>query len=101
MVSFIDRPLQIFGVLGVSFGGVGFLIAAVITVGFYFFGWNIKENLGNLILSVFLMMLGVFFVMIGLLAEVISRIYFQTHHIRIYSIDRMDDRNPGREVRGA
>jgi len=101
MVSFIDRPLQIFGVLGVSFGGVGFLIAAVITVGFYFFSWNIKENLGNLILSVFLMMLGVFFVMIGLLAEVISRIYFQTHHIRIYSIDQMDDRNSGREVRGA
>ncbi len=101
MVSFIDRPLQIFGVLGVSFGGVGFLIAAVITVGFYFFGWNIKENLGNLILSGFRMMLGVLFVMIGLLAEVISRIYFQTHHIRIYSIDRMDDWNPGREVRGA
>ncbi|MHB8054327.1 MAG: glycosyltransferase family 2 protein [Candidatus Aminicenantales bacterium] len=101
MVSFIDRPLQIFGLLGVGFGGVGFLIAAVITVGFYFFGWNIKENLGNLILSVFLMILGVFFIMIGLLAEVISRIYFQTHHIRIYSVDRIDDRKTGREVRGA
>jgi len=101
MVSFIDRPLQIFGPLGVTLGGAGFLIAAVITVGFYFFGWNIKENLGNLILSVFLMILGVFFVMLGLLAEVVSRIYFQTHHIRIYSVDRIDDRKESREARGA
>ena len=101
MVSFIDRPLQIFGPLGATLGGVGFLIAAVITVGFYFFGWPIKENLGNLILSVFLMILGVFFVMLGLLAEVVSRIYFQTHHIRIYSVDRIDDRKESREIRGA
>lgn len=100
MVSFIDRPLQIFGPLGVFLGGAGFLIAAVVTVGFYFFGWHIKENLGNLIFSVFLMILGVFFVMLGLLAEVVSRVYFQTHHIRIYSIDRIDDRNGGREVCG-
>ena len=92
MVSFIDRPLQIFGLLGVVFGSVGFLIAAVITAGFYILGWNIKENLGNLIFSVFLMILGVFFIMIGLLAEVVSRIYFQTHRIRIYSVDRIDDR---------
>jgi len=101
MVSFIDRPLQIFGPLGVTLGGAGFLIAAVITVGFYFFSWHIKENLGNLILSVFLMILGVFFVMLGLLAEVVSRIYFQTHHIRIYSVDRIDDRKESREARGA
>nr|HPH45324.1 glycosyltransferase family 2 protein [Candidatus Aminicenantes bacterium] len=92
MVSFIDRPLQIFGLLGMVFGSAGFLIAAVITVGFYFLSWNIKENMGNLIFSVFLMILGVFFVMIGLLAEVVSRIYFQTHRIRIYSVDRIDDR---------
>jgi len=101
MVSFIDRPLQIFGPLGMTLGGAGFLIAAVITVGFYFFSWHIKENLGNLILSVFLMILGVFFVMLGLLAEVVSRIYFQTHHIRIYSVDRIDDRKESREARGA
>lgn len=92
MVSFIDRPLQIFGLLGMVFGSVGFLIAAVITAGFYILGWNIKENLGNLIFSVFLMILGIFFIMIGLLAEVVSRIYFQTHRIRIYSVDRIDDR---------
>ncbi len=101
MVSFIDRPLQIFGLIGMASGLAGFLIAATITVGYYFFGWLIKENLGWLMLSVFLMTLGVFFIMIGLLAEVVSRIYFQTHQIRIYSVDRIDDRDVDREVRGA
>jgi len=100
MVSFIDRPLQIFGPLGMIFGTVGFLIDAVVTIGYYCFGWVIKENLGNLILGVFLMMLGVFFVMMGLLAEVISRVYFQTHQIRIYSIDRVDDRTAGQKAAG-
>jgi glycosyltransferase involved in cell wall biosynthesis len=101
MVSFIDRPLQIFGLLGMTFGTIGFLIDAVITFGYYFLGWHIRENLGNLILGVFLMILGVFFIMIGLLAEVISRIYFQTHQIKIYSIDRVDDRSAATGDQGA
>ena len=101
MVSFIDRPLQIFGLLGMSFGTIGFIIDAVITIGYYFFGWHIRENLGNLIFGVFLMILGVFFIMIGLLAEVVSRVYFQTHQIRIYSIDRIDERDGNRGDRGA
>ncbi len=100
MVSFIDRPLQIFGPLGMIFGTAGFLIDAVVTIGYYFFGWVIKENLGNLILGVFLMILGMLLVMMGLLAEVISRIYFQTHQIRIYSIDRVDDRTAGQKAAG-
>lgn len=92
LISFIDRPLQIFGLIGVLFGGAGFLIALLLTVGFYAFGWNIRENLGNLLFSIFLMILGVFFVMTGLLAEMISRIYFRTHAIKIYSVDRVDSR---------
>jgi len=100
MVSFIDRPLQFFGMIGAAFGGVGFLTALILTLGYYFLGWPIKENLGWLIFSVFLMILGVFFIMTGLLAEVISRVYFQTHNIRIYSVDRMDDRKADLEARG-
>jgi len=100
MVSFIDRPLQFFGMIGAAFGGCGFLTALILTLGYYIFGWPIKENLGWLIFSVFLMILGVFFIMTGLLAEVISRIYFQTHNIRIYSVDRVDDRKADPEARG-
>ncbi|MFC2165142.1 glycosyltransferase family 2 protein [Acidobacteriota bacterium] len=86
IISFIDRPLQFFGLIGLVFGSIGFAIALVLTLGFYIAGWSIRDNLGNLILAVFLMILGLQFVMTGLLAEVISRIYFTTHEMRIYSV---------------
>jgi glycosyltransferase involved in cell wall biosynthesis len=92
IVSFIDRPLQIFGPLGFVFGTIGFLIALVLTLGFYLAGWHIRENMGNLLFAVFLMIIGGLFIMTGLLAEVISRIYFTTHEMKIYSIERVDER---------
>jgi len=92
IISFIDRPLQIFGLIGLFFGGAGFLIALVLTLGFYAFGWTIRENMGNLVLAVFLIILGVQFIMTGLLAEIISRIYFTTHKIKIYSLGEIKSR---------
>jgi len=90
IISFIDRPLQFFGLIGLIFGSIGFLIALVLTLGFYFLGWSIRENLGNLIFSVFMMILGVQFIMTGLLAEIISRIYFRTHETKIYSVEEIE-----------
>jgi glycosyltransferase involved in cell wall biosynthesis len=99
MISFIDRPLQLFGLIGFILGGVGFCIAAVLTVGFYFFGWQIRENLGNLLLSIFLMVVGLQLIMTGLLAEVISRIYFASHRIKIYNADQILFHRPTPEGR--
>ncbi len=90
IVTFIDRPLQIFGPLGLVLGSLGFLIDFVLTVGYYFLGWQIRDNLGMLILGVFLMIVGGLFISTGLLAEVISRIYFTTHALKIYSLERID-----------
>ena len=92
IVSFIDRPLQMFGLLGLVLGGAGFLIDFVLTLGYYLAGWQIRDNLGWLILGVFLMIVGGLFISTGLLAEVISRIYFTTHEMKIYSIERVDER---------
>jgi len=89
IISFIDRPLQLFGLIGLGFGGIGFTIALILTIGFYFFDWSIRENIGNLVLAVFLMILGFQFIMTGLLAEIISRIYFVTHKTKIYSAEEM------------
>jgi glycosyltransferase involved in cell wall biosynthesis len=97
IISFIDRPLQFFGLIGLVLGGIGFAIALVLTLGFYIAGWPIRDNLGNLILAVFLMILGLQFVMTGLLAEIISRIYFTTHEMRIYSIREIQSRDTGEE----
>jgi glycosyltransferase involved in cell wall biosynthesis len=94
LVSFLDRPLQFFGLIGVAIGGTGFLIAAVLTFGHYVLEWSMRDNMGNLLLAVFLMILGGLFIMTGLLAEVISRIYFVTHNQKIYPLERIDTRRP-------
>ncbi len=92
IVSFIDRPLQFFGLIGLIFGGVGFLVALLLTVGYFAFDWSMRDNLGNLIFGVFMIILGVQFVMTGLLAEIMSRVYFRTHDIRIYSVAEVRSR---------
>ena len=89
MISFVDRPLQLFGLIGFILGGVGFLIDAVITIGYYAGAWQIRDNLGNLILGVLLMVVGLQLVLTGLLAEVISLTYFATHKIRIYNAEEL------------
>jgi glycosyltransferase involved in cell wall biosynthesis len=101
IISFIDRPLQFFGLIGLTLGGIGFAIALILTVGFYFFAWSIKDNLGNLILGVFLMILGLQFIMTGLLAEIISRIYFTTHEMRIYSVAELKSHQPSGNKEGS
>lgn len=100
IISFIDRPLQFFGLIGMVLGGIGFTIALILTIGFYFFGWSIRDNLGNLILGVFLMILGLQFIMTGLLAEIISRIYFTTHEMRIYSVAELKTHQPSGSEEG-
>lgn len=98
IISFIDRPLQFFGLIGLIFGGLGFLIGLIIAVGFYFLGWSIRDNIGNLILASLLIILGVQFIMTGLVAEIVSRIYFTTHRVKIYSVEKLslhdEEENP-------
>lgn len=89
IISFIDRPLQFFGLIGLIFASVGFIIDLIIAIGFYFFGWSVRDNVGNLILGSLLIILGVQFVMTGLVAEIVSRIYFATHRVKIYSVERV------------
>jgi glycosyltransferase involved in cell wall biosynthesis len=101
IISFIDRPLQFFGLIGLVLGGIGFSIALLLTAGFYLFEWSIRDNLGNLILGVFLMILGLQFIMTGLLAEIISRIYFTTHEMRIYSVAELKSHQPSRNEEGS
>ncbi len=94
IISFSDRPLQFFGMIGLAFGGVGFAVALLLTVGFYAFGWSIRENLGNLVFAVFMMILGVQFVMTGLLGELLSRVYYKTNDIKTYGVAEVATSRP-------
>jgi len=89
LVSYISRPLHVFGMLGAIFFGTGFSIAALLTVLYYLGVIVMQQQLGNLMLAMLLMMLGVQFVAIGLTLEVNIRTYHAASGRRIYAVRRI------------
>jgi len=83
--SYLTRPLQIFGLLGGVFGLIGFILAIYLSILKLFF----QEQLSRrplLLLAVLLMVIGVQFISLGLIGEIITRIYYETKDKKIYSV---------------
>jgi len=83
-----DRPMQFFGKLGLAFWGLAFLTL----------GWAVVLKLGygvTLIqtplplLAATIGLSGVLFILLGLIAEVLTRIYFETRGKPPYKIERV------------
>lgn len=90
-----DRPMQLFGVLGALFGSGGLALGAYLTLlkvwaglqrgwaGFH------ETRIGDrplLLLAVLLVILGAQFLLMGLLAELIVRTYYETQNKPIYHV---------------
>jgi len=84
----LDRPMQFFGKLGLAFWGLAFLTL----------GWAVVLKLGygvTLIqtplplLAATIGLSGVLFILLGLIAEVLTRIYFETRGKPPYKIERV------------
>ncbi len=87
LLSYMARPMQLFGLAGLISGGVGFLL------GFYLAVLKLATgvDIGNrplLSLAILLMILGVQFLVMGLLGEVQARTYFEVQNKPIYAIRR-------------
>jgi glycosyltransferase involved in cell wall biosynthesis len=84
-LSFLTRPLQIFGLLGVATGGPGVLICLYLAV--LKLGW--QEPLAQrplLMLGVLLLVVGVQFICMGILAEIQTRTYHESSNKPIYTL---------------
>jgi glycosyltransferase involved in cell wall biosynthesis len=84
-LSFLTRPLQIFGLLGLATGVPGALICIYLAA--LKLGWN--EGLSQrplLLLGVLLLVVGVQFMCMGILAEVQIRTYYESANRHIYTI---------------
>lgn len=93
LISYMDRPLHIYGSIGILFFTVGFLIAAALTCAYYFAGLIMQQHIGNLILSILLMILGVQLTAFGMIMEIVSRIYNNTSKRHMYPVRQVIKQN--------
>lgn len=93
--SYSTRPIHVFGSLGLVSIAAGILIGLFLT----FVKLFMHENIGNrplLLLGVLLVVIGVQLVTMGLLAEMITRTYYESQNKPIYVVrqivnDRLDE----------
>jgi glycosyltransferase involved in cell wall biosynthesis len=85
LLSFLTRPLQIFGLLGLAFSGMGFLICLYLSLLKLILGRSISDR-PLLLLGVLLLVLGVQFIGFGLIAEMQTRTYYEVQNKPIYVI---------------
>jgi glycosyltransferase involved in cell wall biosynthesis len=98
LLSYSNRPMQLFGTVGLLSSGLGGLIflylAGSKVVRGLFYGVQAYRaySIGTspwLMLSVLLIVLGVQFLMMGLLGELLTRIYHETQGKPIYAVRRV------------
>jgi len=88
--GYSTRPIHIFGRWGLLMGFLGFLLGLYLTSVKLFLGQSIG-NRPALFLSVLLMLVGVQLISIGLLGEMLVRIYYEGQQKPIYRVRQIID----------
>jgi len=88
LLGYSKRPIHLFGTLGLSSGFVGAFGLAVMTYQRLFLGVPMGSR-PLLALSVMLVIIGLQFLVFGLLAEVLARTYYESQDKRIYVARRI------------
>ena len=84
LISYSTRPLQIFGLLGVTMGFLGLLICAYVTFEKYFGQWADRD--WTLQAGILLIFTGVQLLTMGLLGEMLARTYHESQNKPTYVI---------------
>ena len=85
LLNYSSRPLQIFGSIGFLMGGVGFAIGCYLT----WVKYGLGESIGGrpmLLLATLLMFAGLQLVSLGLLGELLARLYHETRSRPAYAV---------------
>ena len=85
LLSYLGRPMQLFGLAGLISGGIGLLLGLYLT-GLKLIGGADIGNRPLLSLAILLLILGVQFLVMGLLGELQTRTYFEVQNKPIYVI---------------
>jgi len=96
LLSYATRPIQVFGFMGIVSGGLGFLIALIMTLQRQFFGMPMADR-PLLFLAILLIFIGFQFVSLGLIAELQARTYHESQNKAVYyvrGVYRVEEANP-------
>jgi glycosyltransferase involved in cell wall biosynthesis len=88
LLSFASKPIQVFGLLGLGATGAGILIGLYLTILKLCFGAQIGGR-PLLFLGVLLIVVGVQFIVMGLLGEMLVRVYHESQRKPIYMVKRV------------
>ena len=88
MLSYATRPLHVFGTVGVVSSLLGVLIGLILTVQRQLYGVALA-NRPLLLLAVLLIFMGIQFITIGLLAELVVRTYHESQKKPIYYVRKV------------
>lgn len=89
-LSYSQRPIQIFGLIGLLSSTVGFIVTTYLIIMRVFFNQGLADR-PLFLLSIFMIFVGIQLITIGLLAELIMRIYYETQNKPIYVIKEIID----------
>jgi glycosyltransferase involved in cell wall biosynthesis len=85
LTSYSTRPSHVFGPLGIASGGVGFLIAAYLTIQKLVYDAEIGGR-PLLLLAVLLIFIGFQFITMGLLGEMLARTYHESQDRPVFVV---------------
>jgi glycosyltransferase involved in cell wall biosynthesis len=88
LLSYATRPIQVFGLMGLLSGGIGFLIALVMTFQRQFMGIPLADR-PLLFLAVLLLFVGIQFISLGLIAELQARTYHESQSKPVYHVKKV------------
>ncbi len=90
LLSYATRPLQIFGLIGLVSGGVGFLIGLYLSLQKMLYDLSIGDR-PLLLLAVLLIFIGIQFVTLGLLGEMLARTYHESQDKPVFVVKEILD----------
>ena len=90
LLSYSTRPLHLFGIPGIISIFIGFVIGAYLSIQRLVFGMGIGDR-PLLLLAVLLIFLGAQFITMGLLGEIIVRVYYAVQNKPMYAIREIID----------
>ncbi len=93
LLDYSTRPLQFFGLLGMSGAGIGFLVGLFLIYEKFYHHVPIMSEHGPLmLLAVALLVSGAQFISMGLLGEIIARTYYESQNKPIYALREVKTR---------